>query len=97
MTEGLFAKYGEWRVRDTPISENSFTGLGVGAALVGMRPVVEIMTINFMLLALDSIINGATKIPLCRVASSKCRWSCVFPAELPGNLRPNMRSASSIR
>ncbi len=63
VTEGLYAKYGEWRVRDTPISENSFTGLGVGAALVGMRPVVEIMTINFMLLALDSIINGAAKIP----------------------------------
>ncbi len=64
VTEGLYAKYGEWRVRDTPISENGFTGLGVGAALVGMRPVVEIMTINFMLLALDSIINGAAKIPL---------------------------------
>ena len=63
VTEGLYAKYGEWRVRDTPISENSFTGLGVGAALVGTRPVVEIMTINFMLLALDSIINGAAKIP----------------------------------
>jgi pyruvate dehydrogenase E1 component beta subunit len=63
VTEGLYAKYGEWRVRDTPISENSFTGLGVGAALVGARPVVEIMTINFMLLALDSIINGAAKIP----------------------------------
>jgi pyruvate dehydrogenase E1 component beta subunit len=51
------------RVRDTPISENSFTGLGVGAALVGMRPVVEIMTINFAMLALDSIVNGAAKIP----------------------------------
>jgi len=63
VTEGLHAKYGEWRVRDTPISENSFTGLGVGAALIGLRPVVEIMTINFMLLALDSIINGAAKIP----------------------------------
>ena len=63
VTEGLYAKYGEWRVRDTPISEGGFTGLGVGAALVGMRPVVEIMTINFMLLALDSIINGAAKIP----------------------------------
>lgn len=63
VTEGLYAKYGEWRVRDTPISENSFTGLGVGAALLGMRPVVEIMTINFMPLALDSIINAAAKIP----------------------------------
>lgn len=63
VTEGLYARYGEARVRDTPISENSFTGLGVGAALVGMRPVVEIMTINFAMLALDSIVNGAAKIP----------------------------------
>ncbi len=63
VTEGLMAKYGEWRVRDTPISEGSFTGLGVGAAMVGLRPVVEIMTINFILLALDAIINAAAKIP----------------------------------
>ncbi len=63
VTEGLYAKYGEWRVRDTPISENSFTGLGVGAALAGLRPVVEIMTINFALLATDAIINMAAKVP----------------------------------
>jgi len=62
VTQGLYAKYGEWRVRDTPISEGSFTGLGVGAALVGGRPVVEIMTINFALLALDAIINMAAKL-----------------------------------
>ncbi len=62
VTEGLYAKYGEWRVRDTPISEGGFTGVGVGAALVGVRPVVEIMTINFAMLAMDSIINGAAKI-----------------------------------
>ncbi len=63
VTEGLYAKYGEKRVLDTPISENSFTGLGVGAALVGARPVVEIMTINFALLALDQIVNAAAKVP----------------------------------
>ncbi len=63
VTEGLMAKYGEWRVRDTPISENSFTGLGVGAAMLGLRPVVEIMTVNFALLALDALINMAAKIP----------------------------------
>ncbi|MGA3308376.1 MAG: alpha-ketoacid dehydrogenase subunit beta [Xanthobacteraceae bacterium] len=63
VTEGLYAKYGEWRVRDTLISENGFTGLGVGAALTGMRPVVEIMTINFAMLALDSIVNMAAKVP----------------------------------
>jgi pyruvate dehydrogenase E1 component beta subunit len=62
VTQGLYAKYGEWRVRDTPISENSFTGLAVGAALVGARPVVEIMTVNFALLALDAIVNMAAKL-----------------------------------
>ncbi len=62
VTQGLYAKYGEWRVRDAPISENSFTGLGVGAALVGGRPVIEIMTVNFAYLALDAIINMAAKI-----------------------------------
>ena len=61
VTQGLYAKYGEWRVRDTPISEGSFTGLGVGAAMVGGRPIVEIMTVNFALLALDAIINMAAK------------------------------------
>lgn len=62
VTQGLLARYGEWRVRDTPISEGSFTGLGVGAALVGGRPIVEIMTVNFALLALDAIINMAAKL-----------------------------------
>lgn len=63
VTEGLMAKYGEWRVRDTPISENSFTGLGIGAAMTGLRPVVEIMTVNFALLAMDALVNMAAKIP----------------------------------
>ena len=61
VTQGLYAKYGEWRVRDAPISEGSYTGLGVGAALVGARPIVEIMTVNFALLALDSIVNLVAK------------------------------------
>ena len=63
VTEGLYAKYGPHRVLDTPISEGSFTGLGIGAALIGLRPVVEIMTINFSLLALDAIVNMAAKVP----------------------------------
>jgi len=62
VTQGLYAKFGEWRVRDTPISENSFTGLAVGAALAGGRPVVEIMTVNFALLALDALVNMAAKL-----------------------------------
>jgi len=61
-TAGLYDKYGEWRVKDTPISENSFVGLGVGAALTGLRPVVEIMFSDFMTLAFDQIANQAAKI-----------------------------------
>src|SRR3989338_11073336 len=61
-TSGLFQKYGEQRVIDTPISENSFTGIGIGASMAGMRPIIEIMSINFALLALDTLINAAAKI-----------------------------------
>ena len=61
-TVGLYEKYGEWRVKDTPISENSFTGLGLGAALTGLRPIVEIMFGDFLMLALDQIANQAAKI-----------------------------------
>lgn len=63
VTEGLLEEFGEKRVRDTPISENSFVGAGVGAAMGGLRPIVEIMTVNFSLLALDQIINHAASIP----------------------------------
>jgi pyruvate dehydrogenase E1 component beta subunit len=63
VTEGLLDEFGEKRVRDTPISENSIVGLGVGAAMAGLRPIVELMTVNFSLLALDQIINHAAAIP----------------------------------
>ncbi|PRA82153.1 alpha-ketoacid dehydrogenase subunit beta [Microbacterium sp. MYb66] len=62
ITAGLLAEFGEKRVRDTPIAEEGFTGAAVGAAMLGLRPVVEIMTINFSLLALDQIVNHAAKI-----------------------------------
>jgi pyruvate dehydrogenase E1 component beta subunit len=61
-TLGLYEKYGEWRVRNTPISENGFTGLGLGTALTGLRPIVEIMFGDFLMLALDQIGNQAAKI-----------------------------------
>jgi len=61
-TLGLFDKYGAERVIDTPISENSFTGLGVGASFLGVRPVIEIMSVNFAWLALDQIANSAAKV-----------------------------------
>jgi pyruvate dehydrogenase E1 component beta subunit len=63
VTEGLLDEFGEKRVRDTPISENSIVGMGVGAAMGGLRPVVEIMTVNFALLAMDQIVNHAAAIP----------------------------------
>jgi pyruvate dehydrogenase E1 component beta subunit len=62
VTQGLLEEFGEKRVRDTPISENTIVGAGVGAAMIGLRPVVEIMTVNFSLLALDQIINCAASI-----------------------------------
>lgn len=62
ITAGLLAQFGEKRVRDTPIAEEGFVGAAVGAAMLGLRPVVEIMTINFSLLALDQIVNHAAKI-----------------------------------
>lgn len=62
VSRGLLAKYGADRVLDTPITELGFTGLGVGAAIAGMRPIVEWMTHNFALLALDQVVNEAAKL-----------------------------------
>jgi pyruvate dehydrogenase E1 component beta subunit len=59
VSHGLLAEFGPERVRDTPLSENTFVGAGVGAALGGMRPIVEVMTVNFSLLCLDQIVNNA--------------------------------------
>lgn len=61
VSKGLLDKYGERRVKDTPIAELGFTGLAVGAATVGLRPIVEWMTFNFALLALDQVVNNAAK------------------------------------
>jgi pyruvate dehydrogenase E1 component beta subunit len=58
----LYKKYGELRVKDTPISENSFVGLALGAALTGLRPIVEIMFCDFIMLASDQLFNQAAKI-----------------------------------
>ncbi|WP_373047131.1 alpha-ketoacid dehydrogenase subunit beta [Vulgatibacter sp.] len=59
VSKGLLAEFGEERIRDTPLSEAAFVGAGIGAALAGMRPIVEVMTVNFALLALDQIVNNA--------------------------------------
>jgi len=62
VSQGMLEEFGEHRVVDTPISEGGFAGLGVGAAMVGMRPIVEFMTFNFSLVAYDQVINSAAKI-----------------------------------
>jgi len=62
VTKGLLAEFGPERIRDTPLSESGFTGAGIGAAIGGLRPIVELMTVNFSLLALDQILNSAATI-----------------------------------
>ncbi len=61
ITQGLLAEFNEWRVRDTPIAEEAIAGIAVGAAFIGLRPIAEMMTFNFSLLALDMIVNHAAK------------------------------------
>jgi len=92
-TQGLYQKYGEHRVIDTPISENSFTGIGIGAAMGGLRPVVEIMSINFALLALDTLINAAAKIRYM----SGGRVSVPFVMRTPGGTAHQLAAQHSAR
>jgi pyruvate dehydrogenase E1 component beta subunit len=80
ITAGLLAEFGPTRVRDTPISEEGFVGAAIGAAMLGLRPVVEIMTINFSLLAFDQIVNHAAKIR----AMSAGRLSVPLVLRMPG-------------
>src|SRR5882672_8749561 len=61
VSQGMLAEFGEKRVIDTPISELGFAGIGIGSAMNGLRPVIEFMTFNFSLVAIDQIINGASK------------------------------------
>mgnify|MGYP001243414535 CR=1 FL=1 len=61
VSQGMLAEFGERRVIDTPISENGFCGLGVGAAMAGLRPIIEVMTWNFSMVAFDQIVNSAAK------------------------------------
>ena len=62
ITDGLFAEFGEKRVIDTPIAEGLIVGAAIGAAMVGLRPIAELMTVNFALVAMDQIVNHAAKI-----------------------------------
>jgi pyruvate dehydrogenase E1 component beta subunit len=92
-TSGLFQKYGEDRVIDTPISENSFTGIGIGASMAGMRPIIEIMSINFALLALDTIVNAAAKIRY--MSGGRC--ACPLVIRTPGGTAHQLAAQHSAR
>jgi pyruvate dehydrogenase E1 component beta subunit len=72
VSKGLLEKFGERRVVDTPITELGFAGLGVGAAMVGLRPVIEFMTFNFSLLAVDQVFNSAAKMLYMTGGQYKC-------------------------
>ncbi len=92
-TLGLYEKYGEKRIIDTPISENSYTGIGIGASMAGMRPIIEIMSINFALLALDTIINAAAKIRYM----SGGRVQCPIVIRTPGGTAHQLAAQHSAR
>ena len=84
----MLEEFGEKRVRDTPISENTIVGMGVGAAMAGLRPIVEIMTVNFALLAMDQIINSAAHIHY--MFGGQAKVPLVDP--LPAGRRPPARA-----
>jgi pyruvate dehydrogenase E1 component beta subunit len=75
-TRGLYEKYGPLRVMDTPISENGYTGLGIGASFLGVRPIIEIMSVNFAWLALDQMFNSAAKVRY--MSGGQLTAPCVF-------------------
>jgi len=92
-TLGLYDKYGETRIIDTPISENSYTGIGIGASMAGMRPIIEIMSINFALLALDTLVNAAAKIRYM----SGGRVQCPIVMRTPGGTAHQLAAQHSAR
>jgi pyruvate dehydrogenase E1 component beta subunit len=107
VSKGLLEEFGPERIRDTPLAESGFVGAGIGAALGGMRPIVEVMTVNFSLLALDQIVNnaatllhmsgGAFNVPLViRMATGGGgRWRPSTPGAWRGGMPTSRGSRSS--
>src|SRR5262252_1338424 len=91
VSQGLLDKFGSARVVDAPISELGFAGLGVGAAMVGLRPVIEMMTWNFAILAMDQIVNNAAK--LRHMSGGQLRCPTVFRG--PGGVGGRLASQHS--
>jgi pyruvate dehydrogenase E1 component beta subunit len=95
VTAGLLDEFGAERVRDTPISEEGFVGAGVGAAMLGERPVVEIMTMNFLLVAMDQVVNHAAKVGAISAGNCAVHWSSARPTGRATNSRRSTRRAST--
>ena len=91
VSQGLLDKFGSARVVDAPISELGFTGMGIGAAMVGLRPVIEMMTWNFAILAMDQIVNNAAK--LRHMSGGQLRCPIVFRG--PGGAGGHLSSQHS--
>lgn len=73
-TRGLYEEFGKTRIRDTPISETAFIGAAVGAASDGMRPIVELMFVDFFGVCMDAIYNLMARTPTSPAARCQCRW-----------------------
>jgi pyruvate dehydrogenase E1 component beta subunit len=94
VTEGLLKDFGPERVIDTPISEEGIAGCGIGAAMVGLRPVVEMMTVNFTMLAMDQIVNHASK--LRYMSGGQLTISTVFRAPQGSGLQLGAQHSQSL-
>ena len=95
VSRGLLDEFGPMRVVDTPIAELGFTGIGIGAAMVGLRPVIEMMTWNFALLAIDQIVNTAAKIRSMSGGQIGCPIVFRGPGARPSSWRPDSQSFES--
>jgi pyruvate/2-oxoglutarate/acetoin dehydrogenase E1 component len=94
VTKGLLDEFGPERIRDTPLSESAFVGAGIGAALGGMLPIVEIMTVNFSLLALDQIVNNAATIRHMSGGQFAVPSSFAWPPAPAASWRRSIRTVS---
>jgi len=92
-TQGLYDKYGPERVMDTPISENGYTGLGIGASFIGVRPIIELMSVNFAWLAMDQMFNSAAKVRY--MSGGQLTAPCVFRS--PGGTAHQLGAQHSAR
>lgn len=94
VTQGLLDEFGSKRVVDTPITEHGFAGVGVGAAFAGLRPIVEFMTFNFAMQAIDQIVNSAAKTLYMSGGQMGARWSSVVRPVRLHALLLSIRSAT---